>query len=716
MAEDAKAGVRRSRVLRSAIFGFILVLLTSFILVFQFLPSKVDLKVGDVSPVDLRAPRGVTYTSEIKTQEERQKAEEAVEAIYDPADPEIARQAIAQARQVFDYVDSVRHDEYATLEEKIEMVRAISDLTLPISVISDTVTLEEDLWGEVVAESLNVLDEILRQDIRSDQVTEVKRQVAGYVSLALSPAQAELVEGWSKNFIVATSFFNAQKTEEAKVAARESIQPVRVTIEKGEIILREGDVTTPLAWEALEALGLLQVTIEWREIAAQVLFAVIIVFILVVYIYLLCPAFLDNRRTVSLLGFLFILSVLGAKLMVPGHVVIAYLFPLAATSMLLAALVDVHLAILTTALLSLVLGFIGGSLELAVLGFAGGVVSSLRLHRIERLNSFLWAGVYAALANGGVVLIFRLLEQDRDLVGTFTLLGTGVANGGLSASLTLAAFYVLGNLLGITTTLQLVELARPTHPLLQELLLKAPGSYHHSLMLSNLAEQAAEAIGADPLLTRVGAYYHDVGKIRRPYFFVENQGEGINVHERLDPKTSAQIVLSHVKDGLELGPKYALPQAILDFIAEHHGTTRQDYFYHQAQEKGGEVREEDFRYPGPRPHSREAAVLMLADGVEAAIRAERPSTPEEIEKIVRQIIERRLSDGQLDNSDLTLRDLKKIKETFIKVLEGVYHPRIKYPEECVRHPEDASASEGEEPGDASAEGGSDDSTRPPDRG
>jgi len=703
MGERSISGVTRSRILRATILGFILVLVTSFILVFQFLPSRVDLKVDDVSPVDLRAPREITYTSEIKTQEERQKAEEAVEDVYDAADPEIARQAIAQARQVFDYVDSVRHDEYATLEEKIEMVRAIRDVTLPISVISDTVTLEEELWGEVVAESLNVLDEILRQDIRSDQVTEVKRQVAGYISLALSPTQAKLVEGWCKNFIVPTSFFNAEKTEEAKVAARQSIQPVQVTIEKGEIILREGDVTTPLAWEALEALGLLQVTIEWREIAAQVLLVLIMVSILVVYIYRLRPAFLDSRRKVSLLGFLFIFSVLGAKLMVPGHVVIAYLFPLAATSMLLAALVDVHLAILTTALLSLLLGFIGHSLELAVLGFAGGAVSSLRLHRIERLNSFLWAGVYVALTNAGVVLIFRLLEQDRDLVGIFTLLGTGVANGGLSASLTLAGFYVLGNLLGITTAFQLLELARPTHPLLQELLLKAPGSYHHSLMVSNLAEQAAEAIGADPLLTRVGAYYHDVGKIRRPYFFVENQGEGVNVHERLDPKTSAQIVISHVKDGLELGPKYGLPQAILDFVLEHHGTTRQDYFYHEAQEGGEEVREEGFRYPGPRPHSRETATLMLADGVEAAIRAERPSTPEEMEKIVRQIMERRLSDGQLDNSDLTLRDLEKVRETFVKVLEGVYHPRIKYPEE-------------EEPGDASAEGGSRDSTRPSDRG
>ncbi len=703
MAERSISGVGRSRILRSAILGFVLVLVTSFILVFQFLPQRVDLEVGEVSPNDIRAPREITYISENRTEEERQRAEEAVEDIYDPADPEIARQAIAQAHQVFDYVDSIRHDEYATLEEKMGMVRAIPDVTLPISVISDTVALEEELWGEVVAESLDVLDEILRQDIRSGQVTEVKRQVAGYISLALSPTQAELVEAWSKNFIVPTSFFNAEKTEEAKVAAGESIQPVRVTIEEGEIILREGDVTNPLAWEALEALGLLQVTMEWLQIAAQVLFVVIMVFILVVYIYLLRPAFLDNRRQVSFLGFLFIFSVLGAKVMVPGHVVIAYLFPLAATSMLLAALVDAHLAILTTALLSFILGFIGGSLELAVLGFAGGVVSSLCLHRIERLNSFLWAGVYAALTNAGVVLIFRLIEQDHDLVGIVTLLGTGVANGGLSASLTLAAFYVLGNFLGITTTLQLLELARPTHPLLQELLLKAPGTYHHSLMLSNLAEQAAEAIGADPLLTRVGAYYHDVGKIRRPYFFVENQGEGINVHERLDPKTSAKIVISHVKDGLELGQKYSLPQAILDFIPEHHGTTRQSYFYHQAQEEGGEVQEGDFRYPGPRPHSRETAILMLADGVEAAIRAESPSTPEEIGKIVRQIIERRLSDGQLDNSDLTLRDLEKIKETFVKVLEGVYHPRIKYPE-------------GEEPGDASAEGKSSDSTKPSDRG
>ncbi len=254
MADRSISDVRRSRILRGAILGFVLVLATSFILVFQFLPSRVDLEVGDVSPVDLRAPRGITYTSEIKTQEERQKAEEAVEDVYDPADPEIARQAIAQARQVYDYVDSVRHDEYATLEKKMEMVSAIPDVTLSISVTTHTVTLEEELWGEVVAESLSVLDEILRQDIRSAQVTEVKRQVAGYISLALSPTQAELVEAWSKHFIVPTSFFNAEKTEEAKVAARKSTQPVRVTVEKGEIILREGDVTTPLAWEALEAL------------------------------------------------------------------------------------------------------------------------------------------------------------------------------------------------------------------------------------------------------------------------------------------------------------------------------------------------------------------------------------------------------------------------------------------------------------------------------
>jgi putative nucleotidyltransferase with HDIG domain len=238
--------------------------------------------------------------------------------------------------------------------------------------------------------------------------------------------------------------------------------------------------------------------------------------------------------------------------------------------------------------------------------------------------------------------------------------------------------------LKITTSLQLLELGRPTHPLLSELLMKAPGTYHHSLMVGNMAEQAAQAVGANPLLARVGAYYHDIGKMLRPYFFAENQTNGENPHDRLDPETSAQIITSHVKDGLQLAKKYGLPNEIQDFIPQHHGTAMSSYFYHQACAQNGGSPQADktrFRYPGPRPRTREAAILMLADEAEAASRANRPRSVEEIDELVDGLIQNRVRDGQLDDSDLTLRDLQKVKETLVAVLQGSYHPRIKYPED-----------------------------------
>ena len=208
-----------------------------------------------------------------------------------------------------------------------------------------------------------------------------------------------------------------------------------------------------------------------------------------------------------------------------------------------------------------------------------------------------------------------------------------------------------------------------------------------------MAEQAAEQIGADALLSRVGAYYHDIGKTVRPYFFVENQADGVNVHDRLDPKTSAQIILSHTKDGLDLARKYRLPSKIQDFIAQHHGTGKVSYFYQQACQQDGDagtVDEEDFRYSGPRPFSKEVAIVMLADGCESAVRSARPSSSEEIDELVRKVINDRLLRGELDDSDLTLRDLDKIREAFTNILQGVFHPRIKYPEGALKELEPAA--------------------------
>jgi putative nucleotidyltransferase with HDIG domain len=254
-------------------------------------------------------------------------------------------------------------------------------------------------------------------------------------------------------------------------------------------------------------------------------------------------------------------------------------------------------------------------------------------------------------------------------------------NGLGSAMLAAGGGILLGRLFGITTTWQLLELANPTHPLLRRLMSEAPGTYHHSLIVGNLAERSAEEVGADPLLARVAAYYHDVGKLRRPYFFVENQIDGVNAHQSLSPIESARIIAAHVTDGVELAERYGLPPRIREMIPQHHGTRLVSFFYQQAtQDSNAEVRVEDFTYAGPKPQSKEAAIVMLADSCEAAARASRDHSPDAIVALVEKIIIQRLSEGQLDECDLTLRDLQRIKQSFCTLLIGMYHPRIEYPD------------------------------------
>jgi putative nucleotidyltransferase with HDIG domain len=257
-------------------------------------------------------------------------------------------------------------------------------------------------------------------------------------------------------------------------------------------------------------------------------------------------------------------------------------------------------------------------------------------------------------------------------------------NGVASSSLTVLLQYFLAQFLGLTTPLQLMEISRPDHPLLQFILRNAPGTYQHSLQVANLAEQAAEQIGADTLLTRVGALYHDAGKALNPFYFIENQvSNNINLHNDLDPVESARIIIQHVKDGLDLANKHRLPRRVKDFIAEHHGTMTTLYQYYKAVEAAGGdedlVDEAQFQYPGPKPQSRETAILMLADGSEASVRAERPKDEEALRTLIKKVAENRLSTGQLDDTDLTLRDLDSIVDSFSATLRGTYHPRIEYP-------------------------------------
>ncbi|MEE9615853.1 MAG: HDIG domain-containing metalloprotein [Anaerolineae bacterium] len=672
--------------LRLILLGTVLAAVTYVVMVFPLLPTgRVVLDEGDVAPQDIRAPRHVTYESAIMRAEEQERAASRVEPVYTLPDPALARQQLDRARQVLDYLGSVRADTLASPAQQRGWILAVPELAdLTSEILNDLLALSDESWDRVQWEPLAVIDQAMRREVREGYLKDALESVPALVRLDLSDEETAVTVALAQRFLVPNSFFDPTATGEAQTRARDEVLPVLRTFKADQIIVGEGNVVTALSIEALDQLGLRQPQVKWADFVGAGLLAVLETLMLCLYLARFQSGVLWNWRQFFLLVLLISFFVLGIGLMVPGGAVLRYLSPAAALAMLAAAALGPHAGVATAVFLGGVAGVIAdNSLEMAAYIAVGGLVAALTLGRVERIGTIFRAGGYVALAHVGVIIIFRLprdIAQPTDLLISALV---GIINGGISASLALGGLFLIGPLFDITTTMRLVELSRPDHPLLQRLLREAPATYHHSLMVANLAEQAAERIGADAMLTRVGAYYHDVGKIARPYFFVENQVEGVNPHDRLDPRTSAEVIITHIKDGLELARRYRLPRRIRAFIPEHHGTSRASFLYSKAVQLAGDaalVDESAFRYPGPKPQSKETALVMLADGCEATVRAIHPANAEEVAEIVGRVVAERVADGQLGECDLTLHDLATAREAFISALKGVFHPRIQYPE------------------------------------
>ena len=672
--------------LRLVLLGVVLAAVTGAVMVLPLLPTgQVVLEEGDVASQTIRAPHSLTYDSAIRQAEEQEKAASRVEPVYTTPDPALARQQLDRARQVLDYLGSVRADTLASSAQQRAWILAVPEMTvLSSETLDGFLALPDESWDRVQLETLAVIDQAMRREIREGYLEETLEGIPALVRLDLSAEETAATIALAQRFMVPNSFLDPTATSEAWARAREEVGPVARRFEAGQVIVREGDRVKALDIEALDQFGLRQPQVEWPDLTGAGLLAVLATLLLCLYLARFQSDVLWNGQKLLLLVLLMSFSVLVAGLMVPGGVVLRYLAPASALAILASATLGPPVGVATAVFLGGVIGVIAdNSLEMTTYAAFGGLVAALTLGRVERIGSLFRAGAFAALVHVVVVIIFRLpqgVTHPGDLL--VTVLG-GAVNGGISASLALGGLFLIGPLFDITTTMRLIELSRPDHPLLQRLLREAPGTYHHSLMVANLAEQAAERIGADALLTRVGAYYHDVGKIARPYFFVENQAQGMNPHDRLDPRTSAEVIISHVKDGLELSRRYRLPRRIRAFIHEHHGTSRASFLYSKAVQLAGDdtlVDESEFRYPGLRPQSNETALVMLADGCEAAVRAIHPTSAEEVAEIVGRIIAERVDDGQLSECDLTLRDLEIIRGTFTSALKGTFHPRIKYPQ------------------------------------
>lgn len=670
--------------LRLVLLGLVLVVVTGLVIANPILlTGRVVLEVGDVAAEDIRAPRSLTYESALKTAELRAQASAAVEPIYTLPDQAIARQQLERARQVLDYLGSVRADQLAAQARKRGWILAVPELAdLPAEILDLMLALPDASWDRVNFETLAVVDQAMRREIREGHLEEARLGVLSLVSLDLSQEEAAVTVALAQHFLLPNSFLDPVATAEARQRAGQEVRPVMRTFEAGEILVREGKRVEPLDVEALDQFGLRQHRVEWRNWLASFLFATVETLLL--YLYLACfqPDVVWEWKRSLLLVLLTSVSVLLAGLMIAEGEVLRYLAPAPTLAMVISTALGPHAGLATALFLGITGGIVANySWELMAYMTLGGLMAVLTLKRTEHIGSFFRSGAFVALVHTVLILTFSLSRGTARFPELLITMLSGAVNGGISASLALGILFLIGPLFDLTTTMRLVELSRPDHPLLQRLLREAPATYHHSLMVASLAEQAAERIGANVMLTRVGAYYHDVGKLARPYFFIENQLDGLNPHDQLDPRTSTEVLIAHVNDGLELARSYRLPRRVRDFIAEHHGTSRVSFMYDKAVQLAGspiQVNPDDFRHRGPKPRSKETALVMLADACEAAIRAARPTSAEEITKIVNAIIDKRVAEGELSECEMTLRDLETVRESFSSSLRGIFHPRIQY--------------------------------------
>lgn len=471
-------------------------------------------------------------------------------------------------------------------------------------------------------------------------------------------------------------------TARAQKQAMALVVPVRTDFQRGQVLVRSGDVVDATTLAVLRAAGLTGSAFSGQLLVADLMICLVVAGLLHGYLVSVRSPILLHLRQLALLDTLMVTSLLAVAFVRQGGPVQDYVFPAAALGMLLTVLLNEELSIVAMGMWAVLAGwYLGGSFELATYYLVTGLVGALLVRTVRRSSEFFLAGITAGGVGLATILAFRLLHQGYDWLGFSTYAAAAAVSGGLGAALTLGSLSLLGRIFGVTTALHLLELSHPNHPLLRRLMQEAPGTYHHSIMIGNLAERAAEQIGADALLVRVAAYFHDIGKLVSPRSFAENQAGIANVHEQLEPRDSAQLIKQHIRNGVQLARQHHLPEVLEDAIWQHHGTNMVSFFYHQAVARHGEaqVDAEDYRYPGPRPQTREMAILMLADGVEAAVRASPGVDGDQLRAIIHRLTQERVRDGQLDECSLTLRDLAIIEESFATVLQGVSHPRVQYP-------------------------------------
>ncbi len=667
------------------IAGLCVWLLTMVIFTATFFSQRVDVNVGDLAPRTVVAPYGVVDWG--ATQKARQQAAKSVQNVYG-TNSQVLKTQESTIRKDFSLILSLSLDKTAPLSLREQTAAQAISLGLPSSVWGEVLSLSPSKIGQLQQDALVIVSSVMGNGgngngVRNNPVglAEAKGFAAQLAAQEESqPGLNLFLSDFTKSLIVPNTFVNVRDTQAKKDQAMARVPTVKIL--KGEQVLQAGQVVTPTDMKVLEELGLLNRGFDPAPVLGSALISLVLVALLGGYLWFLKRPLFESRASVIITGIIFTASLLAADVM-KGLPALNYLVvPTAA--IMVSALVDSGLGMVISGVLSLgVATLTGMDLNVALVSFFGGLAGVFAISRLSQRYDIIRAGFLV-----GIVNLFTLLGLDLTQGAGLTQTPTwetllwGLLDGVLAAILSMGSIPFLEGPFGIITSMKLIELSNPNQPLLRKLVIEAPGTYHHSMMVGNLAEQATEVVGGNSLLARVGAYYHDIGKSKRPYFFIDNQFGADNPHDKLAPALSALIISSHVRDGTKLAHEYRVPDAIIDFIREHHGTTLIKYFYHKAvaADTGEGVLEEDYRYDGPRPQSKETAIVMLADACEATSRTLKQPTQQAIEQVVRKIIKERLEDGQLDESNLTLKELDIIARTFVRVLTGVFHQRIEYPE------------------------------------
>ena len=553
--------------------------------------------------------------------------------------------------------------------------------------------LSEDTLSAVEMELSEIVKTNLSEPVREEDVGAVKdtveQEIRESTKIPASALQASITIG--RFGIIPNEVIDEELTEAQAEQARASVEPTRIL--QGQVLVQEGQVIDREVYRQLELAGMTQEREDFKPLAGLLLFVVISMVILVLLTLRSKSSEQQKMITFSvILAVVFIALTLMELLSIVSDnfdVVIAFLFPTALAGMIVRMLLNERIAVYVT----LLVGAVGGmmlqgenastlQMDVALYIIFGGLAGVYLIAQEDRRAHLLQTSLTVALVNALFIGFYLLVGQSQyDWVEIGFYFAAAIISGLLSGAMTIGLLPFFESAFGLLSTMRLIELSNPNHPLLKKILTETPGTYHHSVMVANLADASCEAIGANGLLARVGCYYHDIGKTNRPQYFIENQVSIKNPHDSLPPETSRDIILAHGSQGAELLKKHKMPKEIIDVAAQHHGTSLLKFFYYKAKEKDPDVNEEDYRYAGPKPQTKEIAIISVADSIEAAVRSMKEPTSEKIKKLVDAIVEDKLKDGQFDECDLTMKELKTVKHIMCETLNGIFHSRIEYPKE-----------------------------------